>query len=234
MEIKKSPKADLEKGKFLSFLLGLVLALSIVYVFLELRSYDEIEVQVQDKLNIADIDDAPVVEDPQQQEEQPEPEEAPVQEVQLPDEFKVVDNSQKVEKVSLVSADQDRQLPPPPPVVVKPVQKEEEDDRQIFVVVEENPEFPGGAGELMKWLSKNVRYPEAAIENNVSGRVIVQFVVEKDGSATDVKVVRGVDPSLDKEAIRVVSNMPKWKPGKQRGKPVRTRFTLPVVFQLRN
>ncbi|MDY6121798.1 MAG: energy transducer TonB [Porphyromonas sp.] len=233
MEIKKSPKANLEKGKGLSFLLGLVLALSVLYVFLELRSYDRVDAIENDKLNIADIEDTMLVEDPQEEENQPEPEETKVQEVQLPEEFKVVSNEQKVEKVSLVSADENRKLPPPAPVVTPPA-KEEEDENKVFMIVEQQPEFPGGTAALMKWLSTNVRYPEVAIENNIQGRVIVSFVVEKDGSTTDVKVVRGVDPALDKEAIRLASSMPKWSPGKQRGKPVRSRFTLPVAFQLRN
>lgn len=233
MEIKKSPKANLEKGKGLSFLLGLVLALSVLYVFLELRSYDRVDAIENDKLDIADIEDTMLVEDPQEEEKQPEPEETKVQEVQLPEEFKVVSNEQKVEKVSLVSADENRKLPPPAPVVTPPA-KEEEDENKVFMIVEQQPEFPGGTAALMKWLSTNVRYPEVAIENNIQGRVIVSFVVEKDGSTTDVKVVRGVDPALDKEAIRLASSMPKWSPGKQRGKPVRSRFTLPVAFQLRN
>ena len=94
------------------------------------------------------------------------------------------------------------------------------------------PEFPGGQSALMKYLSENIRYPVIAQENGIEGRVICSFVVERDGSITDVQVVRGVDPSLDKEAVRVIQSMPKWKPGKQRGKPVRVRFTLPIVFRL--
>jgi protein TonB len=94
------------------------------------------------------------------------------------------------------------------------------------------PEFPGGQSALMKYLSENIRYPVIAQENGIEGRVICSFVVERDGSITDVQVVRGVDPSLDREAVRVIQSMPKWKPGKQRGKPVRVRFTLPIVFRL--
>ena len=118
-------------------------------------------------------------------------------------------------------------VPPPPPKA-----KVEEVTEEIFVVVEENPEFPGGNSAMMKFLSDNIKYPVIAQENGISGRVITTFVVERDGSITDVQVVRGVDPSLDKEAIRVIQTMPKWKPGKQRGSTVRVRFTLPVVFRL--
>ena len=103
---------------------------------------------------------------------------------------------------------------------------------EIFQVVEAMPEFPGGTAELMKWLQKNIKYPSIAAENGVQGRVIVQFVVNKDGAIVDPVVLLSVDPYLDKEAIRVVKSMPKWKPGEQRGKPVRVKFTLPVMFKL--
>jgi protein TonB len=94
------------------------------------------------------------------------------------------------------------------------------------------PTFPGGDGELFKFLSNNVKYPVIAQENGIQGRVICQFTVNKDGSIVDVVVVRSVDPSLDKEAIRVIKSMPNWSPGKQRGKPVRVKYTLPVNFKL--
>ena len=103
---------------------------------------------------------------------------------------------------------------------------------KIFEVVEQNPTFPGGTAALMSWLSQNIKYPVIAAENGVKGRVIVQFVVEKDGSITDVVVVKSVDPSLDKEATRVIKNMPHWIPGRQNGSPVRVRFTVPVTFTL--
>ena len=106
------------------------------------------------------------------------------------------------------------------------------EEQQIFQVVEEMPEFPGGMAECMKFLGKNIKYPTISQENGVQGRVIVQFVVNRDGSIVDAVVARGVDPYLDKEALRVVSMMPKWKPGKQRGKAVRVKYTLPVMFRL--
>ena len=114
--------------------------------------------------------------------------------------------------------------PPEPPKHVE--------DNKIFEVVEQNPTFPGGTAALMSWLSQNIKYPVIAAENGIKGRVIVQFVVEKDGSITDVVVVKSVDPSLDKEATRVIKNMPHWIPGRQNGSPVRVRFTVPVTFTL--
>lgn len=103
---------------------------------------------------------------------------------------------------------------------------------KVFDVVEQMPSFPGGPSALMEWLSNNVKYPVVAQENGVQGRVVVSFVVERDGSITDVKVVRGVDPSLDKEASRVVKAMPRWIPGKQNGSAVRVKYTVPVAFRL--
>ncbi len=107
-----------------------------------------------------------------------------------------------------------------------------EEETKIFDVVEEQPSFPGGMGALMQWLNDNINYPAIAAENGIEGRVIVQFVVSKTGAISDVRVARGVDPSLDKEAVRVVSKMPNWTPGKQNGTNVNVRFTLPVQFRL--
>ena len=116
---------------------------------------------------------------------------------------------------------------PPPPPAPKP-----EVATKVFDVVEEMPSFPGGNGALMSYLSSNTQYPVVAQENGVQGRVIVSFVVERDGSISDVKVARSVDPSLDREAQRVVKSMPRWKPGKQNGSAVRVKYTVPVVFRL--
>ncbi len=116
---------------------------------------------------------------------------------------------------------------PPPPPAPKP-----EVASKVFDVVEEMPSFPGGQGALMQYLGSNIKYPVVAQENGVQGRVIVGFVVEPDGSISGVNVMRSVDPSLDKEAMRVVKSMPKWKPGKQNGSAVRVKYTVPVVFRL--
>lgn len=107
-----------------------------------------------------------------------------------------------------------------------------DDTEEIFQVVEEQPEFPGGMGEMMKFLQANIQYPKEAQAKGIQGRVIVQFVVNSDGSICDEKIFKPVDPQLDAEAIRVIRSMPNWKPGMQRGKPVRVRFTLPVTFRL--
>ena len=116
---------------------------------------------------------------------------------------------------------------PPPPPAPKP-----EVATKVFDVVEEMPSFPGGQGAQMSYLASNIKYPVVAHENGVQGRVIVSFVVERDGSISDVRVARSVDPSLDREAQRVVKSMPRWKPGKQNGSAVRVKYTVPVVFRL--
>lgn len=105
-------------------------------------------------------------------------------------------------------------------------------DEKIFDVVEQPPSFPGGQAALMSYLSKNVKYPEEALKDNVQGRVIVGFIVEKDGSVSNAKIIRGVDSALDKEAIRIVMSMPKWTPGRQNGRNVRTKYNVPVNFKL--
>jgi len=114
------------------------------------------------------------------------------------------------------------------------VEEKKPEPEKIFTAVEESPQFPGGDAELYKWLSKNIRYPEMAAQNNIQGRVTVQFVVEKDGSVGEVKVVRGKDPDLDKEAVRVVKSLPKFIPGKMNGQSVRVWYTLPIMFKLQN
>ncbi len=231
MEIKKSPKANLEKGKGFSLLMGLVVALSLVYVAIEWRSQDKYE-DIAAKANVADMEDALFIPDAKEPEppkpEPPKPEQKI--EIQLPEEFKVVDNEKKVVKVELVSADQKKL--PPKPVVLPPAPEEEEE--KIFDIVEDQPVPPGGSfPALLKWIARTIVYPEIAIENQIQGRVIVQFVVEKNGTISQAKVVRGVDPSLDREAMRVVNKMGKWKPGKQLGQPVRSKFTLPIMFKLK-
>ena len=116
-------------------------------------------------------------------------------------------------------------------LVTEPVKPKEEENK-VFEVVEQMPSFPGGMAALMAYLQKSIKYPPVAEENGIQGRVVCTFVVERDGSVTDVRVAKSVDPSLDKEAVRVVSAMPKWIPGKQNGQSVRVKYTLPVTFRL--
>lgn len=125
---------------------------------------------------------------------------------------------------AVLKAKEDIAAPEPP--------KHVDEETKIFTVVEQMPMYPGGDGALMGYLRDNIHYPTVAAENGVQGRVVVGFVVERDGSITDVKILRGVDPSLDREAMRVVKNMPKWTPGKQNGSAVRVKYQFPVSFRL--
>ena len=167
------------------------------------------------------------------QETPPPPPEAPQIPV-LSDQIDIVEDDIKVED-NFMSLEDDANLGVEIMDYVEEVKEEVVEEEAIpFQLVEEKPSFNGGdANEFSKWVNSKLVYPEIAKENGVQGRVTLQFTVEKDGSVTNVKVLRGVDSSLDKEAVRVVQSSPKWKPGKQRDRPVKVTYTFPVIFQLR-
>lgn len=228
MEIKKSPKADLENKRSMFVLIGLVLALGFTYICFEWTN-TEVTVHegfVDEFLNEGEEEMVPQTQQDQPQEIQPQtPPPAEVAQEAL----KVVDDDVKVEtEIKIDNADDNT----PVEIQNTVVQEEEtEEEEEILVIVEKQASFPGGPAKLMEFLKSQLEYPQIAIDNNIQGRVFVQFVVNKDGSIQDVKVTRGVDPVLDQEAIRVVKKMPKWVPAEQRGKTCRSRFTLPVVFK---
>ena len=227
MEVKKSPKADLEGKKTSHLFIGAILALSVMFLAFEWSERDKdmtVDTGIQEVVFEEEV--IPITEQEEIKQAPPPPEAPKVEEV-----LEIMDNEADVEE-STIQASDDTQAAVEVKYTPVEVEEEEVEEQQIFQVVEEQPEFPGGMGECMKWLGKNIKYPQIAQENGVQGRVIVQFVVNKDGSIVDAVVARGVDPQLDKEALRVVAMMPKWKPGKQRGKEVRVRFTLPVMFRL--
>lgn len=226
MEIKKSPKADLENKKSTWLLVGYVVVLAVMFVAFEWTKRD---VKIDTSQALTDVvfeeEIIPVTETPQQQ--APPPPEAP----KVADMLEIVDDKAEVEETVIANTEELGQKVEVKYVPVK-VEEEEPEEQTIFEVVENMPEFNGGQAALMQYLAKNIKYPTIAQENGTSGRVIVQFVVNKDGSIVDAKVVRSVDPYLDKEALRVINSMPKWKPGMQRGKPVRVKYTVPVMFRL--
>lgn len=228
MKVKKSPKANLETKKMTWHLMGYVIVLSLMFVAFEWSERDkqiDMSGQVQDI--VAEEEMIPITE---QQATPPPP--PPPQEVQKVEEvLKIVENDVQVEQTEIASSEDDNTAIEIKEVAA-PVVVEEIVEEEIFQVVEEMPSFPGGMGELMKFLGNNIKYPAVAQENGIQGRVIIQFVVEKDGSVANPVVVKGVDPALDKEALRVVKAMPKWTPGKQRGKAVRVKYTVPVTFRL--
>ena len=224
MQVKKSEKASLENDKLVYVLMGLVFVLSLVYVALEWTEREVTKYEVTDTDFLFEEE----VEIQQTSQETPPPPPPPaVQEVEV---LNVVEDNVETESIEVNTEETEQEV-----VIAAPVEApvEEEEEEVVFVVVESMPEFPGGQQALFKYLSENVKYPVIAQENGIQGRVICQFVVNKDGSIVDVEVVRsGGDPSLDKEAIRVIKSMPKWKPGKQRGKAVRVKYTVPVNFKL--
>lgn len=226
MEVKKSPKADLEGKKSTWMLVGYVIVLTFMFVAFEWTKRD---IVIDTSQALADLvfeeEIIPITE--QKQEVAPPPPEAPsVAEV-----LEIVDDKADIKETVIASTEDTGQKVEVKYVPVKVVEEEPE-EQTIFEVVENAPEFPGGTAALMQFLGKNIKYPTIAQENGTQGRVIVQFVVNRDGTIVDPKVVKSVDPYLDKEALRVILSMPKWKPGMQRGKAVRVKFTVPVMFRL--
>lgn len=226
MEVKKSPKVDLKRMRGTWLLVGYVIVLALMFVAFEWTQRD---VKVATDTGVQDlVFEEEIIPITQQEEiKAPPPPEAPsVAEV-----LNIVDDKTDVAETTIASTEETGkavEVKYVAPVVEEPEPEEE----TIFQVVEQMPEFPGGMSALMQYLGKNIKYPTIAQENGVQGRVIVQFVVNRDGSIVDPVVVRSVDPYLDKEAIRVIKTMPKWKPGQQRGKAVRVKYTVPVTFKL--
>jgi protein TonB len=224
MELRKTPKADLENKKGYFFEIGMIIALLVVFGAFSMKSYDK---KTVNQLQVA-MDDAPeeIIPITEQKVKPPTPP-PPKQVTQI----KIVEDDVEVEDDLDIDVEADdatefeEYIPPEE-------EEEEVEEQQIFQVVENMPEFPGGRGALMKYLATNIKYPPYAKEAGIQGRVFINFVVETDGSITAVKVLRGIGGGCDEEAIRVVKSMPKWKPGMQRGKPVRVSFNLPVKFTL--
>ena len=225
MEVKKSQKANLEGKRGIFIQLGFLVSLSLVLLAFEWTSsagkLSEIEI-----LESSDIDEEIVPVTKQEQNQPPPPPPPPA----APDILNIVDDDVELEDELIIEdmdADQNTEIQ------VVEFDDEEEEEAEIFFIVEDMPTFNGGdQNEFRKFIQSNLKYPQIAAENGISGRVFVYFVVNEKGEVINAKVVRGVDPSLDKEALRVVMSSPKWTPGKQRGQPVRVAFTFPIVFVL--
>lgn len=231
MEIKKAPEIDPEKERSTYYLIGYTFVLALLFVGFE-WSYEDIEkpefsypkdIQFEEEIIHTFMNEPP-----------PPPLPVETQPILPEPELTIVDNREKVPEAQIVSVEDDQNIDqpfiniaPPPPV------EEETSEEEIFTTVEELPEFPGGSSALMAFLNKEILYPTIAIERYIQGRVLCSFIVNRDGSIDQIEILRSVDPSLDNEAIRVLKKMPKWKPGKQNGRPVRARFTMPVSFHLR-
>ena len=230
MEVKKSAKASLENKRLLFVELGFVAALLLVWGAFSYTTKDK-------KTDVfADVEQELIEEEiiPITQETPPPPPEAPKIPI-LSDQIDIVDDDITVDDDLFMNLEDDASLGVEIQDYVEEIVEEEEEEEAIpFQLVEEKPTFQGGdANEFSKWVNSRLVYPEIAKENGVQGRVTLQFTVNADGTVSNVKVLRGVDSSLDKEAVRVVSSSPKWKPGKQRDRAVKVTYTFPVIFQLR-
>lgn len=226
MEVKKTPKADLESKKTVFLQIGLVVVLSLVLVAFEWTSTD---VNVDFSLQDEDIEvEEEIIPITRQEEVKPPPPPPPPavadilniveDDVELDEELEIMDTEMSQEDIVDFSN--------------MVFEEETRDEGEIFMIVEEMPEFPGGTEALQRYLAQSVRYPVIAQENGIQGRVYIQFVINQNGEVTNATILRGVDPSLDREALRVVEAMPKWKPGKQRNRPVRVSYTVPINFVL--
>ena len=229
MEIKKSEKANLENKILLFVEIGLGISLAITLFAFEWTS-TETEVAMLDDTQEIVLEEEII---PITQEAPPPPPAAPKIPV-LSDQIDIVDDEIEVDDDLFMNLEDDSSLGVEIMDYVEVEEEVVEEEAIPFQLVEEKPSFQGGdANQFSKWVNSRLVYPEIAKENGVQGRVTLQFTVEKDGTVTKVKVLRGVDPSLDKEAVRVVSMSPKWSPGKQRDRAVPVTYTFPVIFQLR-
>jgi len=227
MEIKKTPKANLENKKTMAILIGLVLALGIMFIAFE-WSKNEIKVY-DDAIQGEFVEDEEMIE-VTFRDETPPPPAPPIQETVLSDIIDIRENKEDIQTKDFNSEDDKNKKVVIQAPIAAPVEDPEES--RIHVVVERMPEFPGGEAAMNQFINRTIRYPVIAQENGIQGRVVVQFVVNTDGKIVDVEVVRGVEESLDKEAVRVVKAMPPWNPGRQGGKNVRVKYTLPIRFRI--
>lgn len=223
MESKKTPKADLNKKTGLHLSIGLVISLAVITLAFEWKSYD-----AQSLVDLGSLDDTfeDVMEIPPT--EQPPPPPPKIQQpeiIEVPDEEEIEDEIEIDLDVEITEDTQIEQM------VFEEAPEEEESD-EIFMVVEDQPEPQGGMAAFYEYVGKNLKYPSQARRMGVEGKVFVQFVVDKDGSINDVQAIKGIGAGCDEEAVRVIKAAAKWKPGKQRGRPVKVRMVLPITFKL--
>lgn len=225
MEAKKTPKADLEKKRGLFVQIGLIVALAAMLVAFEWKTYDARQLDLGGRQ--AEAIEEEMIEITQQNKPPPPP--APPPTTTL---INIVQDNVEIEDDFMIDAEANQLTEIPTYVPPAVTEEEEVAEAEIFTVVEDQPTFPGGDEARIRFLTNNIKYPQMARESSIQGTVYVTFVVERDGSVTDVRVLRGIGGGCDEEAIRVIKAMPKWVPGKQRGKPVRVQFNMPIKFTL--
>ena len=231
LEVKKSRKADLEHGRWARFALGLVVALAFLFVGLNYSLTPDDPLDDPDLLDMLSMDE----ELPSMMQLENELALAPKVEPEPSKKLVVAEEEKQVEPLTdnepvetdmdndMSALDDEEEIEPPAPM---------DDDVISFRIVQDLPQFPGGAVEMMKWLQRNLKYPPLAQERKIQGKVVAEFIVNKDGSVTDVKVVKSLNPMCDREVLRVLRMMPRWTAGIENDQPCRTKVCIPVVFKL--
>ena len=238
MEVKKSAQADLERRKPTGFLLGLIVALALLLVALEFTSNPPEESNADTEFDEMAQDYEMMPPEEQQEYEAPAPlvpvpaltERLNIVEEEVATDIK--EEGEKTQEISNTETEGPKNEMVPPDDPTAPTLEDDPNNPLHFQVVERLPEFPGGPMELMKWLTKNLRYPSQALSQKQQGEVMVQFIINRDGTLTDFKVTKSAGTALDNEALRVMRMMPKWTPGEDHGKKCRTLFIIPVVFKI--
>ena len=223
MEVKKAPEADLTKKTGLFLNIGLVISLLLVIFAFEYKSYDEGD--LMDLGQISDDFEEMTEIPPTEQPPPPPPKIKQPEIIEVPDEEEIEDEIEVDLDVEITEETVIEEV-----VFEEPVEEEETDE--IFTIVEQQPAFKGGVAAFYSYVGKKMKYPSQARRMGIEGKVFVQFVVGKDGSISEVKIMRGIGAGCDEEAVRVIKNSPAWAPGKQRGKPVKVRMVLPITFKL--
>lgn len=228
MKQKKTDRADLQNKRVLFTEIGCIVALALVYFGFEYSTAKTKTASLEDNGVIAEMEDMiPITF------ETPPPPQAAPQIPVLSDLIEIVDDDIEVEDM-IINLEDDKDLGVEIIDYIEVIEEDVEEDTIPFILVEDKPKFKGGdANAFSKWVNERLVYPQICIENGVSGRVTLSFTIKADGTLADAKVLRGVDPALDKEALRVVNSSPKWTPGKQRDRAVAVTYTFPVIFQLR-
>jgi protein TonB len=223
MEIKKSEKADLEKNRNTYTMVGMIITLALVWFAFEYKTYDQANIDLMQTALLDDEEDVVL----QTERNTPPPPPPPPTQTTI---IKIVEDDIKVEDLDIsIETDDEEEIEEQ---IITQEEEKEVAEEEIFVFVEDQPGFPGGDEARLNYLRQNIKYPEMANENNIQGTVHVTFVVEKDGSVSNVKVLRGIGGGCDEEAVRVIKSMPRWTPGKQRGRAVRAQFNMPIRFVL--
>ena len=230
MDPRKTEKADLESKRSLFTQIGLIVVLAIILLAFEWKQYERQKLELSVRDNVEVIEEV-IIQTEQEEVKPPAPTPPPQTTI-----LEIVDDDVNIDDDLVIDAESDEntqmeEYVAPPPAAVD-VAEEEIVEAEIFTVVEESPSFPGGEEARIRFLQENIEYPQMARESGIQGTVYMTFVVEPTGSVSGVRVLRGIGGGCDEEAIRVIQKMPKWNPGKQRGKPVRVQFTMPIKFTL--